>query len=337
MQSLSIDRKFSDLPLAITMGEPGGINSEIFLKAIKEVNKIKNFIICDPSWIEKSLKFFNKNMRINILDENLDTKENYINIFPTKKNVIFNLGKPNKRNNNAIIESIEKAIYFAKNKKISGIVTLPIYKKNLIEDGFKFPGHTEYLSYKDNSEPLMILMNKKLKVATVTTHIPIKKISESLNKSLIIKKINILNDSLIRDFKVSSPKIAISSLNPHAGEEGKIGREEIDIIIPAVKQLRKDNITVIGPLPADTLFNKENLNEYNARLCMFHDQALIPIKTLDFFNGINFTAGLSFIRTSPDHGTAFNISGKNIANPTSLISSIKQAKVIAKNRQSYGK
>jgi len=336
MQSLSIDRKFSDLPLAITMGEPGGINSEIFLKASKEINKINSFIICDPSWIEKSLEFFNKKNSINILDQNLDIKENYINIMPTKRKVIFKLGKPNKRNNSAIIESIDKAIYLAKNKKVSGIVTLPIYKKNLIEDGFKFPGHTEYLSYKDKSDSLMVLMNKKLKVATVTTHIPITKISKSLNKSLIIKKINILNESLIKDFKINSPKIAISSLNPHAGEEGRIGREEIDIIIPALKHLRRNNINVVGPLPADTLFNKDNLKEYDARLCMFHDQALIPIKTLDFFNGINFTSGLSFIRTSPDHGTAFNISGKNIANPSSLISSIKQAKIIAKNRQSYG-
>ena len=336
MQSLSIDRKFSDLPLAITMGEPSGINSEIFLKAVKEINKINNFIICDPSWIEKSLEFFNKKNSINILDQNLDIKENYINIMPTKRKVIFKLGKPNKRNNSAIIESIDKAIYLAKNKKVSGIVTLPIYKKNLIEDGFKFPGHTEYLSYKDKSDSLMVLMNKKLKVATVTTHIPITKISKSLNKSLIIKKINILNESLIKDFKINSPKIAISSLNPHAGEEGRIGREEIDIIIPALKHLRRNNINVVGPLPADTLFNKDNLKEYDARLCMFHDQALIPIKTLDFFNGINFTSGLSFIRTSPDHGTAFNISGKNIANPSSLISSIKQAKIIAKNRQSYG-
>ena len=335
MQSLSIDRKFSDLPLAITMGEPGGINSEIFLKASKEISKINNFIICDPSWIEKSLEFFNKKNSINILDQNLDIKENYINIMPTKRKVIFKLGKPNKRNNSAIIESIDKAIYLAKNKKVSGIVTLPIYKKNLIEDGFKFSGHTEYLSYKDKSDSLMVLMNKKLKVATVTTHIPITKISKSLNKSLIIKKINILNESLIKDFKINSPKIAISSLNPHAGEEGRIGREEIDIIIPALKHLRRNNINVVGPLPADTLFNKDNLKEYDARLCMFHDQALIPIKTLDFFNGINFTSGLSFIRTSPDHGTAFNISGKNIANPSSLISSIKQAKIIAKNRQLY--
>ena len=151
-----------------------------------------------------------------------------------------------------------------------------------MKDGFAFPGHTEYLSHKDRSDSLMILMTDKLKVATATTHIPINKISKSLNKSLIIKKVNILNKSLIKDFNISHPKIAISSLNPHAGEEGEIGKEEINIIIPAVNELKNNGINAVGPLPADSLFNKDNLKEYDARLCMFHDQALIPIKNIRF-------------------------------------------------------
>ena len=333
MQSLNTDSK---LPLAITMGEPNGINSEIFLKALKKIKNIKNFIICDPLWIKESLNIFKINLSINIISEPSEVKEGFINILPIKKNIIFKMGYPNKKNNGAILESIDKAIYLAKNKKVSGIVTLPIYKKNLMEEGFSFPGHTEYLSHKDKSDSLMILMTDKLKVATVTTHIPINKISKSLNKSLIIKKVNILNKSLIKDFNISHPKIAISSLNPHAGEEGEVGKEEINIIIPAVNDLKNNGINATGPLPADSLFNKDNLKEYDARLCMFHDQALIPIKTLDFYNGINFTSGLSFIRTSPDHGTAFSISGKNLANPDSFISSVKQAVVIAKNRNYYG-
>ena len=333
MQSLNTDSK---LPLAITMGEPNGINSEIFLKALKKIKKIRNFIICDPFWIEESLNIFKINFSINIISEPTEVKEGFVNILPIEKNVTFKIGQPNKNNNGAILESIDKAIYLAKNKKVSGIVTLPIYKKNLMEEGFSFPGHTEYLSHKDKSDSLMILMTDKLKVATATTHIPINKISKSLNKSLIIKKVNILNKSLIKDFNISHPKIAISSLNPHAGEEGEVGKEEINIIIPAVNDLKNNGINATGPLPADSLFNKDNLKEYDARLCMFHDQALIPIKTLDFYNGINFTSGLSFIRTSPDHGTAFSISGKNLANPDSFISSVKQAVVIAKNRNYYG-
>ena len=332
MQSLNID---SNLPLAITMGEPNGINSEIFLKALKKIKKIKNFIICDPLWIEESLNIFKVNFSVNIISEPTEVKEGFVNILPIEKNVTFKIGQPNKNNNGAILESIDKAIYLAKSKKVSGIVTLPIYKKNLMKDGFAFPGHTEYLSHKDRSDSLMILMTDKLKVATATTHIPINKISKSLNKSLIIKKVNILNKSLIKDFNISHPKIAVSSLNPHAGEEGEIGKEEINIIIPAVNDLKNNGINATGPLPADSLFNKDNLKEYDARLCMFHDQALIPIKTLDFYNGINFTSGLSFIRTSPDHGTAFSISGKNLANPDSFISSVKQAVVIAKNRNNY--
>jgi len=332
MQSLSIDKKFNNLPLAITMGEPGGINSEIFLKAVSKTRAIKKFIICDPSWIETSLKLFKIDLPINIINNPSEIKLNSVNIFPTKEDVVFRIGKPNKDNNAAIIESIDTAVRLAKNKKVLGIVTLPIYKKILMDDGFKFPGHTEYLSHKDKSDSLMILMTKKLKVATATTHVPISEVSSSLNKSLLINKISILNKSLIEDFNITYPKIAISSLNPHAGEEGRIGKEEIDIIIPAIEELNKNNINAKGPFPADTLFNKDNLSEFDARLCMFHDQAMIPIKTLDFFNGINFTSGLSFVRTSPDHGTAFNISGKNIANPDSLISSIKNAVLIAKNR-----
>ena len=218
-------------------------------------------------------------------------------------------------------------------KKISGIVTLPIYKKILMDDGFDFPGHTEYLSHKDKSKSLMILMTEEIKVATVTTHIPISQVSKSINKNLLIEKCSILNHSMINDFNIKQPRIVISSLNPHAGEEGQIGEEEIKTIIPAIREIKKTGINVKGPLPADTLFHKDNLKEYDARLCMFHDQALIPLKTIDFYNGINFSAGLSFVRTSPDHGTAFDIAGKNLANPSSLISSINQAKIISENRQ----
>ncbi len=333
MQSLNTDKTKNELPLAITMGEPGGINSEILFKALKKIKKIKIFVICDPSWIEGSLKIFQLNFPINIISSPSEVRIGFLNILPLKNNIIFKIGNANKANNKAIIESIDTAINLAQAKKISGVITLPIYKKILMDDGFNFPGHTEYLSYKDNSKSLMILMTKEIKVATVTTHIPISQVPKSINKNLLIEKCSILNTSMINDFNIKQPKIVISSLNPHAGEEGQIGEEEIKIILPAIKEIKKAGINVIGPLPADTLFHKDNLKKYDARLCMFHDQALIPVKTIDFYNGINFSAGLSFVRTSPDHGTAFDIAGKNLANPDSLISSIKQAKMISKNRQ----
>ena len=333
MQSLNTDKTKNELPLAITMGEPGGINSEILLKALKKIKKIKIFVICDPSWIEGSLRIFQLNFPINIISSPSGVKIGFLNILPLKNNIIFNIGNAHKTNNKAIIESIDTAVSLAQAKKISGVITLPIYKKILMDDGFNFPGHTEYLSYKDNSKSLMILMTKEIKVATVTTHIPISQVPKSINKNLLIEKCSILNNSMINDFNIKQPKIVISSLNPHAGEEGQIGEEEIKTILPAIKEIKKAGINVIGPLPADTLFHKDNLKKYDARLCMFHDQALIPLKTIDFYNGINFSAGLSFVRTSPDHGTAFDIAGKNLANPDSLISSIKQAKMISKNRQ----
>ena len=333
MLSLNTDNK--NLPIAITMGDPSGINSEIILKAFKQINnrKISFFIICDPDWIKKSKKIFNTNIAINIISKKINIKKDKLNILPLKNKILFNLGQPNKKNNKAIFESLNTAINLAKNNKVSGIVTLPIYKKNLMENNSNFIGHTEYLAEKDGQDSLMILMSKDLKVATITTHIPISKVSKSLTRKKIAAKIEILNKSLINDFNIKKPKIAVSSLNPHSGEEGSIGKEEINTIEPCVDYFKDMGMKIEGPLPADTLFYKKNLNKFDARICMYHDQALIPLKTIDFYGGINFTAGLSFVRTSPDHGTAFNLAGKNKANPKSLIYAIKQAFIISENRK----
>ena len=333
MLSLNTDNK--NKPIAITMGDPSGINSEIILKAFKQINnrKISFFIICDPDWIKKSKKIFNINIPINIISKKIDIKKNKLNILPLKNKILFNLGQPNKKNNKAIFESLNTAINLAKNNEVSGIVTLPIYKKNLMGNKSNFIGHTEYLAEKDGQDSLMILISKDLKVATVTTHIPISKVSKSLTRKKISTKIEILNKSLINDFKIKKPKIAVSALNPHSGEEGSIGIEEIKTIEPCVNHFKDIGLKIEGPLPADTLFYKKNLNKFDARICMYHDQALIPLKALDFYGGINFTAGLSFVRTSPDHGTAFNLAGKNRANPKSLVYAIKQAFIISENRK----
>jgi len=333
MLSLNTDNK--NLPIAITMGDPSGINSEIILKAFKQISKrkISFFIICDPDWIKKSKKIFNINIPINIISRKINIKKDKLNILPLKNKILFDLGKPNKKNNKAILESLNTAINLAKNNEVSGIVTLPIYKKNLMENNSNFIGHTEYLAEKDGQDSLMILISKDLRVATITTHIPISKVSKSLTRKKISAKIEILNNSLIKDFNIKKPKIAISSLNPHSGEEGSIGKEEINTIEPCVDYFKNIGMKIEGPLPADTLFYKKNLNKFDARICMYHDQALIPLKTIDFYGGINFTAGLSFVRTSPDHGTAFNLAGKNRANPKSLVNAIKQAFIISENRK----
>ena len=334
MRLLSIDK--DSPPLAITMGDPSGINSEIVLKAYLRIKNHKNmnfFLICDPEWIKKSKKLFKIDVPINILSKKLILKKNKLNILPLRNKIYFQIGKPDRKNNNAIIESIDTAYNLVKEKKISGIVTLPIYKKNLMKKIPSFLGHTEYFAEKDRSESLMILLSKNLKVATVTTHIPLSSVSKSLTIKKIIEKLKILDDSLTNDFNIKNPKIAVSSLNPHSGEEGGIGKEEIEIINPSIQAFKKLGKKIEGPLPADTLFYKKNLKRFDARICMYHDQALIPVKTIDFYGSINFTAGLSFVRTSPDHGTAFNLAGKNKANPKSLINAIKEASFILENRK----
>ena len=334
MLSLNTDKK--NLPIAITMGDPSGINSEIILKSFNKISNNKEidfFIICDPNWIKKSKKIFNIDVPLNIISNEIKIKQNKLNILPIKNKVFSNLGKPDKKNNKAILESLNISINLAKKNKVCGIVTLPIYKKNIMEGSSGFIGHTEYLAEKDGSDSLMILMSKDLKVATITTHIPISKVSKSLTRKIISKKIKILHESLRRDFHIKNPKIAVSSLNPHSGEEGSIGEEEVKIILPCINNLKELGMKIEGPLPADTLFYKKNLKKFDARICMYHDQALIPLKTIDFYGGINFTAGLSFVRTSPDHGTAFNLAGKNKANPKSFIYAIRQAFLISKNRK----
>ena len=220
---------------------------------------------------------------------------------------------------------------------MSGIVTLPILKKTLTINGTHYPGHTEYLGKKSNKKPLMIMLNKALKVATLTTHIPISQVPKKITKSNLEKTIRVYIKSLNRDFGLKDPKLAISALNPHNGEDGKIGNEEIKIITPVIKKLKKQGNKIYGPKSADTMFHKDALKKVDANLCMFHDQALIPVKSIDFYGSINYTAGLSFVRTSPDHGTAFDIAGENKANSSSLINAINYAQMIYDQRIKYDK
>ena len=325
-----------DQPIAISMGEPGGINSEIILQTAKLTKLPKFFLVSDPNWVKECIDNLNIRIRLNIIENLYDCKKNCINVLPIKKKVRFGYKKSFKSNVPATIESLNTTIKLAIEKKVSGIVTLPIIKETLLNNGFKYPGHTEYLGKISGKRPLMIMLNKNIKVATLTTHIPIanvpKKItSEDLNDTIII-----LNKSLKKDFGIKNPKITISSLNPHNGENGEIGKEEINIIIPIVNKLKRKGLNLIGPKPADTMFHKEELKKDDAKLCMYHDQALIPIKSLDFYGSINFTAGLPFVRTSPDHGSAFDIAGEKKANNLSLINSIKYAYKISKKRLKNG-
>jgi 4-hydroxythreonine-4-phosphate dehydrogenase len=246
-------------------------------------------------------------------------------------------GKPDIRNAAAVTGAIERGVEACQSGEAAALVTAPIHKAVLTESGFGFPGHTEFLAaLTGRKQAVMMLASSDveppLRVVPFTIHIPLKDVFAALNPDAIAATGRIVLDALARDFGCSSPRLAIAGLNPHAGEEGTIGREDADIIAPAAAALRAGGATVLGPLSADALFHAEARKTYDAVLCMYHDQALIPIKTLAFWTGVNVTLGLPIVRTSPDHGTALGIAGKGIANEASMIAAIRMAADIAERR-----
>ncbi len=319
--------------ILVTAGEPASISTEITIKSLisQEIKKdVEIIIISDPDLLQKTGYNLKKKLKINILKKEnsfLDYNKNYINVFPlkVKKNVIH--GKLDIKNCSFVQESILTSINLIKNNFAQAIVTNPINKYIMKKSGFIFEGHTEYLGSLSTikKDPIMLLESKKLKVIPLTTHIPLREVSKKINKEILIKKIQIINEELKINFNINKPKIFVSGLNPHSGDKGEVGREEIDSILPAIKFLQKKGYDVTGPISSDTLFQKNLRNIYDVAVCMYHDQALIPIKSLSFNDVVNITLGIDFIRTSPDHGTALDISGKNKANPKSLINAINKA------------
>tara|TARA_Y100000741_G_scaffold328501_1_gene281767 strand:- start:7608 stop:8606 length:999 start_codon:yes stop_codon:yes gene_type:complete len=323
--------------VVLTMGDPSGIGTEITIKSWKS-KKIKTpfFVIHDPLYVEKIIKKMGVKVKIKIIDHPKDALKcfkNFLPVFSIKIDKKTKLGFPNKKNSRSILESINKAVYFVKNGDATSMVTNPISKEviNKIQKNFK--GHTEYLAKKDKQKSFcMMMINSKIKAVPLTTHLPLKKVSQNISEKLIVETIQLIHKTLKKDFKKGNPKIAITGLNPHSGDKGVIGDEEKRIIIPAIKKCKKRKIRINGPISADSAFISSNLKIYDAFLCMYHDQALIAAKVIDFENTVNYTAGLSYVRTSPDHGTGFDISKKFIANETSLISAINNSILISKNR-----
>ncbi|MBM3541835.1 MAG: 4-hydroxythreonine-4-phosphate dehydrogenase PdxA, partial [Alphaproteobacteria bacterium] len=242
-------------------------------------------------------------------------------------------GTPDSRNAPAVLRAIERAVEFARAGRAGAIVTNPIHKGVLYEAGFRHPGHTEYLAaLAGGVRPVMMLACRSLRVVPVTIHVPLARVAFALRTEDIVATGEIAAVALARDFGIAEPRLAVAGLNPHAGEGGHLGREEIEIIAPAVAALRAKGIRAEGPAPADTLFHDRARARADAVLCMYHDQALIPLKTIDFDGGVNVTLGLPFVRTSPDHGTAFDIAGKNLANPASLLAALELAAEMAAHR-----
>lgn len=302
--------------IALSPGDPAGIGPEICLKSLKEINNPKDFeLIGDIDFYRKLSKDLNLNLSF---EETLHTK-NSILVKNIKLDSEVVSGSPNVANSKYTLDVLLTGSLGAINKEYAALVTGPINKKIINDYGFEFSGHTEFLAdISQTKNVVMLLANSKVKVALLTTHIPLNKVSESISTKKIIETIKILNENLKRLWKIKNPKICVLGLNPHAGEGGFMGSEEIEIIEPAINALLSEKICVEGPISADTAFIKEKTSKYDAYLAMFHDQGLPVLKSMGFGDSVNITLGLPFTRISVDHGTAYELAGKNKADPSSF-------------------
>ncbi len=329
-------------PLALTLGDPAGIGPEIIVKAWNALRRTgPQFLVVGDFQSLASASGGGASILKTILAP-ADARSVFANALPIldlplRSPVVA--GQPSPSSASAIIKWIETAVGLALSGAVAGVVTAPITKAPLYEAGFKFPGHTEFLGELTAAErfegargPVMMLIAGDLRVALVTIHEPLSKVSGLLSIETIVNAGLVTAQALRRDFGIAAPRLAVAGLNPHAGESGGIGREEVEIIAPAVRALEDLGIDVTGPHPADTLFPEAMRARYDAAICLYHDQALIPVKMLDFWGGVNVTLGLPIVRTSPDHGTAFDIAGRGLGRPDSLIAAIKLADKLAQAR-----
>ncbi len=323
-------------PLALTMGDPAGIGGEIALAAWRRRDAVPVFFVIDDPDRLRGIASDPADAVVTIEapEQAAAVFARALPVLPLGLAAPSRPGVPEPANAAASIESIDRAVALARAGRAAGVVTNPISKK-LLQDGagFAFPGHTEYLGYLGGvPRTVMMLAAPGLRVVPVTIHVPLAEVPRLLTGALIEETARIVHASLARDFGIARPRLAVSGLNPHAGEGGAIGREEIETIIPALDRLRAEGLEIAGPLPADTMFHPAARARYDAALTMFHDQGLVAIKTLDFARGVNVTLGLPFVRTSPDHGTAYDIAGTGRADPTSLVEALRLAAEMAAAR-----
>lgn len=327
-------------PLALTMGEPAGIGGEITLKAwlARHRSRVPSFfVIDDPARLRHLATGLGMNVPIEAIAKASSAAKVFRRALPVLDQPVaapVTPGRPDSANATSVIAAIDRAVELVQTRRAAAIVTNPIQKETLYEAGFRHPGHTEYLGDLTGAmtTPVMMLACPELRVVPVTVHMALREAIAALSTEAIIHCAAITADALKTDFGIKHPRLAVAAINPHGGEGGTLGDEETDIIIPAVNKLKKRGITVYGPVPADSLFHEQARKTYDAIICMYHDQALIPLKTLDFYGGVNITLGLPLVRTSPDHGTALEIAGTGSAREDSLIAALKMAAEIAKRR-----
>jgi 4-hydroxythreonine-4-phosphate dehydrogenase len=334
-------KKSKKLRIGITHGDFNGISYEIILKAFADGRMLDKFVPIIygsakiASYHKKTLSLGDTNFNMIKFSSQANPKKvNLVNIF--HKEAKIELGKSSAQAGELALLALEMAVKDLKQNSIDVLVTAPINKHNIRSEEFNFPGHTEYLAEKFKSEDyLMLMISDIMKLGVVTGHIPLSKVPEVLTSELILEKIRVLNQSLKMDFLMNKPRIAILGLNPHAGDAGVIGDEEERIIQPAIDAAREEGCLLFGPYPADGFFASDNFKNFDAILAMYHDQGLIPFKAMAYDKGVNYTAGLQVVRTSPAHGTAYEIAGKDLASPESLRQAIYLAREIYENRHEY--
>ena len=331
--------KSDKIIVGISIGDLNGIGIEVILKTFEDKRMLE---FCTPvlfgatkviSYHKKALNIETPVHGISDINQINHSKINILNIW--KEEVSIELGKATKISGEYAAKSLASSVLHLKENKIDVLITAPINKENIQSDIFNFPGHTEYLEANLDGKSLMILMTKELRIGLITGHIPISKVAETITPELIKSKVETMHESLKKDFGITKPKIAVLSLNPHCGDKGVIGKEDDEIILPTIAEIKESGKLVFGPYAADGFFGSESYKQFDGVLATYHDQGLAPFKALSFGKGVNFTAGLSHIRTSPDHGTGYDIAGKNTANHSSFSEALFSALEIFKMRNEY--
>lgn len=322
---------FRALPLALCMGEPAGVGTEIIAKAWDVLKgQALPFVIIGDAILMRA-----QGRPVQSVQSTLEAHEVFARAIPVLDQPLpapVIAGRPDSANAGAVADWIEQAVNLALDGQVGGIVTAPIAKAPLYAAGFRFPGHTEFIAeltadvpFAETRGPVMMLTALDLRACLVTIHASLAQVPELVTRERVCRTARVVHEAMKRDFDIARPRLALAALNPHAGEGGAMGLEEIEVLAPAVEILRAEGIDISDPRPADTMFHAEARATYDAAVCLYHDQALIPVKTLDFWGGVNVTLGLPIVRTSPDHGTGFDIAGKGIARPDSLIAAIRIA------------
>lgn len=332
-------KKSENIVVGISIGDLNGIGGEIILKTFEEARMLE---FCTPVIFAsaKAMNFFKTHFNseinfniINSLNQVVTAKVNVFNCWNEPVNIEF--GKEDPKIGTYAIKSLQAATKALKEGSIDVLVTAPINKYNIQSEAFNFPGHTNYLAQQLGGESLMFMVTDTLRVGLLTDHVPVKDIVEHLSEALIVNKITTVYNSLLKDFAIVRPKIAVLGINPHTGDNGVIGNEDDTILRPTLQKLKDAGKLVFGPYAADSFFGSNNYKNFDAIVATYHDQGLIPFKTLSFGHGVNFTAGLNKIRTSPDHGTAYEIAGKGVADSNSFKEAVFAALQIHKNRTEY--